>query len=110
MSALGKVQHPAYVPSKNSFIKLGRFGHSMVTSTKDVLGTEALNLVIDHTTQLMLDDDTHAVATANTLVEVLDVLCQRRTEEGYMADVGPSENDDLLLDAVATEWCSYRVL
>jgi hypothetical protein len=44
-----------------------------------------LNLVIDHSTQLTLNNYSRAIAAAKTLVEALHLLGQLSTKEGYMA-------------------------
>lgn len=70
---------------------------SMIISIKDVLGEEALNKVIEHRTRLMLNDYSRTIASAKTLPEALDLLCQLRTEEGYMAEVQSLEDGNFSL-------------
>jgi len=81
----------------------------LLRSVKNLLGENALDLLINDRGKIIYDRYSKEISEAGTLEEKLEALCKKRSEEGYMAEWRKENNIFYLIEnhcpicAAATE-------
>jgi predicted ArsR family transcriptional regulator len=75
----------------------GELTVSLIAAIRDVTGQQGLDAILEARSKRQIDDYRTTVAAGNSLNEQVHALANRRSAEGYMAEVTRDEVGNLLL-------------